>query len=81
MQDLFLEYHYVFAKNNYLVGVDIIEPKRVMARYPREWYEEIEKIKVNILDISNEYLKDEGFDAISIISTIEHIGFDEKNKN
>ena len=70
-----------FARNNKLSGLDIIEPKRIMSRYPKEWHEEITKIKVNILDISKDYLKDETYDAVSIISTLEHVGFDEKNKD
>ena len=61
--------------NNILEGSDIIDPRKVETRYPIEWLDEIKRIPVYINDISDQSLNGK-WDAVSLISTIEHIGFD-----
>lgn len=75
-----------------LAGTDIINPQKVKTRYPDEWWDEINNTPVYINDISVSSIKDKKLDAVSLISTMEHIGFDkpsvtllqsafERNKN
>lgn len=64
------------AKGHKLYGTDIINPEKVQSRYPKEWWEEINEIHVIINDISKCAIKNEEYDAVSLISTMEHIGFD-----
>ncbi|MCH5256103.1 MAG: hypothetical protein J1D87_02375 [Lachnospiraceae bacterium] len=59
-----------------LVGTDIINPLKVQKRYPEEWWEEINNTTVYINDILNKPIAGELNDAVSLISTMEHIGFD-----
>jgi hypothetical protein len=64
-----------------LEGVDIVKPERVKSRYPEEWLEDILSIPVTIMDITKLKFSDKKFDAVSIISTIEHVGFDKATHN
>lgn len=59
-----------------LQAVDIIEPQRVQTRYPAAWLAEIMSVPVRVGDIRAMSLEAGGHDLISLISTIEHIGFD-----
>lgn len=59
-----------------LVGTDIIPPEKVQGRYPKEWLDEINNLQVYINDISSAPILDLRRDAVSMISTMEHIGFD-----
>lgn len=64
-----------------LEGLDIVEPKRVKSRYPEEWLEDILSIPVTIGDVTKLKFSNKKFDAVSIISTIEHVGFDKASFN
>lgn len=67
-----------FACKNELSGIDIINPEKVKSRYPKEWWPEIAQIPVYIGDISTCVVRErKNYDAVSLISTMEHIGFDE----
>ena len=71
------------AKEKYgviLEAVDIIKPERVKTRYPEEWRKSILEVPVTIGNVINVVLPEEHFDAVTMISTIEHIGFDEPAK-
>lgn len=65
-----------WKKEHELEGTDIIDPQRVRQRYPLEWWEEIESTTVYLNDITEKSIKKECSDAVSLISTMEHIGFD-----
>lgn len=62
--------------NHDLAGTDIINPEKVRSRYPKEWWKDIRETKVFINDLSSRSIEGENRDAVSLISTIEHIGFD-----
>ncbi len=64
-----------YSKKSSLEGMDIIEPEQVLSRYPTEWKSDINEIPVHILDISKKYLSNK-YDAVSLVSTIEHVGYD-----
>lgn len=64
-----------------LEAIDIIKPERVKNRYPQEWLDDIMDIPVYIQDVTNVELGDKKYDAVSIISTIEHVGFDKATYN
>ncbi len=69
-------------KNNILIeAADIINPKLVKNRYPKEWLEDILSIQLIIGDIRKIKIEKEKFEAITCISTIEHIGFDKATIN
>lgn len=99
-----LDVGFTFASHDYLrlllnwgtdhklAGTDIINPRKVKTRYPDEWWEEINNTFICINGISVSSIKDKRYDAVSLISTMEHIGFDkpsvtllqsafERNKN
>lgn len=59
-----------------LEALDIIKPERVKSRYPKEWVDEILSVPITIEDVTKVKFENKKFDAISIISTIEHVGFD-----
>ncbi len=66
-------------KKNYNViieAADIVKPERVKKRYPTEWLDEIFGVPVHIGDISDKLHLNKKFDAVTCISTIEHVGFD-----
>lgn len=65
------------AQNCTLNAMDIIKPERVKSRYPQEWHEAIFKVAVEIGDLRTMPMKENNFDVVTCISTIEHIGFDE----
>lgn len=65
-----------------MVGTDIINPKNVWQRYPEEWREEINQISVYINDISITAINGmEKKAAVTLVSTMEHIGFDKMSVN
>lgn len=68
-----------YAKTNNLMGTDIIDPKNVLSRYPETWLNEILRINVVINDILCKPVAGK-FDAITMISTIEHVGFDKRRQ-
>lgn len=59
-----------------MAGTDIIPPSKVLNRYPKEWLDELNSMNVYINDISKASIPNECRDAVSMISTMEHIGFD-----
>lgn len=67
-----------FAKTNTLNGIDIVSPERVKSRYPEEWWKEIKDVPIIKGDISMPLQLDKQFDAVSLVSTIEHVGFDKE---
>jgi SAM-dependent methyltransferase len=58
-------------------AVDIVTPDRVRRRYPQEWVEEVMAVPITIGDLRTQALPTGRYDVATIISTIEHIGFDE----
>lgn len=57
-------------------GVDIIDPEKVRSRYPEEWLNAIFEVPVTIGDVRTLALPENAYDAVTCISTIEHIGYD-----
>ena len=60
---------------------DIVKPERVKTRYPKVWLEAILKVPVEIGDLRTMPMKEDYFDVVTCISTIEHIGFDEAEED
>jgi len=89
-----LDIGFTFASNEYLgmllelkdkygidlQAADIINPEKVQGRYPKEWLKTLLEVPVTIGDVRTISLPKERFDAVTIISTIEHIGFDEPSR-
>lgn len=63
-------------KGGKIEGADIIKPERVKTRYPEAWRDQILDIPVQIGDVRKMDFSADPFDAITCISTLEHIGFD-----
>lgn len=63
-------------KGGKIEAADIIRPERVQTRYPDAWRERILQIPVHIGDVRQMDFSSDPFDAITCISTLEHIGFD-----
>lgn len=60
-----------------LSAIDIIKPERVVSRYPKEWVNDILSVPIHIEDIRQiSSLDKPKFEAVTMISTIEHVGFD-----
>ncbi len=59
-----------------ITGVDIIRPERVASRYPAEWRADVLSTPYLEGDIRKIALPKAAFDAVTCISTIEHVGFD-----
>ena len=59
-----------------LHAVDIIDPARVRSRYPKAWWPEIEAVGVQVGDARELPAPDAPYDMVTIVSVIEHIGFD-----
>ncbi len=57
-------------------AVDIVKPERVARRYPAEWVDEVMSVPITIGDLRTQKLPQGRYDVATIISTIEHIGFD-----
>ncbi len=57
-------------------AVDIVKPERVRTRYPKEWLDEIFSISITVGDMRKINVQEGKYDAVTCISTIEHIGFD-----
>lgn len=57
-------------------AADIVRPERVASRYPDDLRERALAVPVALGDIRTLDLPEGGFDAVTCISTIEHIGFD-----
>lgn len=57
-------------------GVDIINPNRVLSRYPKEWQKTMATFPCTIGDIRKIAIDESSYDAVTCISTLEHIGFD-----
>lgn len=66
---------YMKKKGLELEAIDIVRPSRVKSRYPQNWIEDVFNVPIYIGDITNIKLEKK-YDAISIISTLEHVGFD-----
>jgi SAM-dependent methyltransferase len=58
-------------------AVDIVKPERVARRYPPEWLDQVMQVPITIGDLRTQPLPKGRYDVATIISTIEHIGFDE----
>ncbi len=63
-------------KGGEIEAADIIRPERVKTRYPEGWRDRILQIPVHIGDVRTMDFSSDPFDAITCISTLEHIGFD-----
>ena len=63
-------------KGGKIEAADIIRPERVQSRYPEGWRDRILEIPVHIGDVRQMDFSADPFDAITCISTLEHIGFD-----
>lgn len=59
-----------------VTAVDIIRPERVANRYPEDLRERALSVPILIGDVRQADLPAAAFDAVTCISTIEHIGFD-----
>jgi SAM-dependent methyltransferase len=59
-----------------LQAVDIIRPERVANRYPADLRDAALAVPVTLGDVRQAELPAAFFDAVTCISTIEHIGFD-----
>ena len=59
-----------------LTGIDIVDPQRVRGRYPAELLERVLAVPVRVGSVLDAEPVDGLFDAISCVSTLEHIGFD-----
>ncbi|MEL7029601.1 MAG: hypothetical protein AAGL49_10415 [Pseudomonadota bacterium] len=64
-----------------LEAVDIIQPSAVEGRYPDTWREDIFSVPVTIGDLRSIDLPEAAYDAVTCVSTIEHIGFDAPAKD
>jgi SAM-dependent methyltransferase len=62
-----------------ITGSDIIDPSNIKKRYPKKWLRKILAVPIVIGDVIQMKFE-ENYDAVSCISTIEHIGFDEKSE-
>lgn len=59
-----------------LTGIDIIDPSRVRTRYPRDVVERVLATTMRVESILDAQPTDGLYDAITCVSTLEHIGFD-----
>jgi hypothetical protein len=68
----------IFLRKNGLdlSALDIINPERVKNRYPADLINDVFSIPITLSDISVDNSFVNSYDAISLISTLEHIGFD-----
>lgn len=57
-------------------GIDIIDPKRVQSRYPQNIRDKVLSIHTHVADFLSANLSHVGFDTITCLSTLEHIGID-----
>jgi hypothetical protein len=64
-----------------LEAIDIVKPERVKSRYPQNWLDEILSVPITIEDVTKVKFNSKKYDAVSIISTIEHVGFDKATFN
>jgi|GEM_PF-3231709 len=64
-----------------LHAVDIIDPARVRGRYPESWWPEIEAVGVHVGDARKLPAAQEPYDMVTIVSVIEHIGFDAPSRD
>lgn len=62
-------------------GMDIVRPERVASRYPEEIREQVLEIPVLVEDVREAMLPEERFDAVTLVSVIEHIGFDKASSD
>ena len=63
-------------KGGVIEAADLIRPERGKTRYPEAWRDRILEIPVHIGDVRKMDFSSDPFDAITCISTLEHIGFD-----
>jgi SAM-dependent methyltransferase len=66
----------VIDRGSSVVGIDIIDPKRVASRYPETIRDRVLGIPVRVESILDAEPSDGLFDTITCVSTLEHIGFD-----
>lgn len=59
-----------------VTGIDIIDPSRVRSRYPQEIVDRVLAVPVRVEDFLEAEPRDGLFDALTCVSTLEHIGFD-----
>lgn len=59
-----------------LTGIDIIDPRRVRTRYPADILDRVLAVPVRVESVLDAEPVDGPYDAISCVSTLEHIGFD-----
>ena len=66
----------VIDRGSEVVGIDIVDPKRVRSRYPDAIVDRVLEVPVRIESILDAEPEDGLFDTITCVSTLEHIGFD-----
>jgi len=66
----------VIDRGSEVVGIDIIDPQRVVSRYPEAIRERVLGVPVRVESILDAEPVDGLFDTITCVSTLEHIGFD-----
>ena len=69
----------LYLKKKYLItlhGIDIIDPVRVRTRYPEDLWNELISVPLTIGDVRYNPPPSTGYDLITCISVIEHIGYD-----
>lgn len=66
----------VADRGTLLTGIDIINPSRVKTRYPTDLVDRVLSTPVRVEDFLLAQPSDGRYDAITCVSTLEHIGFD-----
>ncbi len=66
----------VVDRGTSLTGIDIIDPSRVHTRYPAELADRVLATPVRVESILDAQPTDGLYDAVTCVSTLEHIGFD-----
>jgi hypothetical protein len=66
----------VVDRGTSLTGIDIIDPLRVRTRYPVDLVDRVLATPVRVESILDAQPSDGLYDAVTCVSTLEHIGFD-----
>lgn len=64
-----------------LTAVDIVLPERVSSRYPEDIREAALNVPIIVGDVRTASVPVAAFDAVTCVSTIEHVGFDIKGSS
>jgi hypothetical protein len=66
----------VVDRGTSLTGIDIIDPRRVRTRYPADLVDRVLATPVRVESILDAQPSEGLYDAVTCVSTLEHIGFD-----